>query len=148
MFELPVLLSSLLTGWTLTCGGLLPALVDAGVGWLLSSAWQRRAERYVYVLLFIIICITNRLVCERERTREQPTFFFFFLENRTKIYMKSEDKDNKNKKISLSTHEFIPGLLSNGSIASAQPMPCFSLLDDARRNLSLETVYISPRRTP
>ncbi|CAB1119381.1 unnamed protein product [Ectocarpus sp. CCAP 1310/34] len=45
VFELPVLLSSLLTGWTLTCGGLLPALVDAGVGWLLSSAWQRRAER-------------------------------------------------------------------------------------------------------
>ena len=47
VFELPVLLSAVLTGWTLSCGGLIPALADAGVGWLLSVGWQRRAERWV-----------------------------------------------------------------------------------------------------
>lgn len=47
VFELPILLSSLFTSWALTCGGLIPALADAGVGWLMSSVWQRRAERWV-----------------------------------------------------------------------------------------------------
>eukprot|EP00752_Nemacystus_decipiens_P008472 g7570.t1 len=45
VFELPVLLSAVLTGWTLSCGGLIPAMADAGVGWLLSAGWRRRAER-------------------------------------------------------------------------------------------------------
>ncbi|CAM9254074.1 unnamed protein product [Ascophyllum nodosum] len=45
LFELPVLLSTIFTGWTLTAGGLIPAVADAAVGWLLSSAWQRRSAR-------------------------------------------------------------------------------------------------------
>lgn len=45
VFELPVLLSTAFTGWALSCGGLIPALADAGVGWLLSSGFRRRAER-------------------------------------------------------------------------------------------------------
>ncbi|CAN0177099.1 unnamed protein product [Scytosiphon promiscuus] len=45
VFELPVLLSTLFTSWTLTFGGLIPALADACVGWLMSSVWRRRAER-------------------------------------------------------------------------------------------------------
>ena len=47
LFELPVLLSTIFTGWTLTAGGLIPAVADAAVGWLLSSAWQRRSARSV-----------------------------------------------------------------------------------------------------
>lgn len=46
VFEVPVLLSAVFTGWALTCGGLIPALADAGVGWLLSAGWRRRAERW------------------------------------------------------------------------------------------------------
>eukprot|EP00903_Cladosiphon_okamuranus_P016023 g14795.t1 len=45
VFEVPVLLSSMFTGWALTCGGVIPAFADAGVGWLLSAGWRRRAER-------------------------------------------------------------------------------------------------------
>lgn len=44
--ELPILVGTVATGWTIAVGGVIPAVVDAGVGWLMASSWRKRAARY------------------------------------------------------------------------------------------------------